>query len=124
MLFSLAHCFGVRINADHNIRYNVDGFYVAKFKKTGPTPANARGGASSGEFAANSNGSKTTASGEDEMEVDKTPVEETEEGANDEFGGFDDDGDKDYMERAKRNAMRRRGLDPKALDRPKKAKKA
>ncbi|KAH8836887.1 rRNA (cytosine-C5-)-methyltransferase nop2 [Pyricularia oryzae] len=104
--------------------YNVDGFYVAKFKKTGPTPANARGGASSGEFAANSNGSKTTASGEDEMEVDKTPVEETEEGANDEFGGFDDDGDKDYMERAKRNAMRRRGLDPKALDRPKKAKKA
>jgi ribosomal RNA methyltransferase Nop2 len=95
--------------------YNVDGFFVAKFQKIGPTPGNA--------VLANGRKDKEAASAkaavdenEDEV-IDKTPIagdggdkEET-----DDFGGFDDDADEDYMERAKRNAMRRRGLDPRAL---------
>ena len=34
--------------------------------------------------------------------------------APDGFGGFDEEEDKDYMERAKKNAMRRRGFNPRA----------
>ncbi len=93
--------------------YNVDGFFVAKFQKTGPTPANA---VLANGYKDNKGPSKASgaANGEDEV-VDKTPVgAECEK--EDDFGGFDDDEDKNYMDRAKRNAMRRRGLDPKALN--------
>lgn len=97
--------------------YNVDGFFVAKFKKIGPTPANAvlapemkkqAGSHASGKAAA-------AASGETEF-VDRTPITEEAE-KDDEFGGFDESEDAEYIERAKKNAMRRRGLDPKALNR-------
>lgn len=50
---------------------------------------------------------------------DKTPASAV---ADDDFGGFDDDEDAEYIQRAKRNAMRKRGLDPKALEQPKAAK--
>jgi ribosomal RNA methyltransferase Nop2 len=58
--------------------------------------------------------------------VDKTPIvdEDAEDGqAGDDFGGFDDEEDEQFMLRAKRNAMRRRGLDPHALNKGQ-AKKA
>ncbi len=94
--------------------YNVDGFFVARLQKVGPGPVHA---------AANG-GETSTADG---AEVDKTPIaaedaenghlEDGHSGAGDDFGGFDDDEDAKYMERAKRNAMRRRGLNPKALAR-------
>ncbi|KAI3552497.1 NOL1/NOP2/sun family protein [Colletotrichum filicis] len=92
--------------------YNVDGFFVAKFQKIGPTPAKAerdRSGTSIGEV------------------VDKTPITTDDESnaggkTDDDFGGFDDDEDEEYVLKAKRNAMRRRGLDPNALSA--KAKKA
>ncbi|KAL1842092.1 hypothetical protein VTJ49DRAFT_6074 [Mycothermus thermophilus] len=93
--------------------YNVDGFFVAKFKKIGPTPQN----------AVLANGKKDAeapkAADEDDV-IDKTPIgaEEGEKREGDDFGGFDDEEDADYMERAKRNAMRRRGLDPRALKKP------
>ncbi|KAL2176068.1 NOL1/NOP2/sun family-domain-containing protein [Thermothelomyces heterothallicus CBS 202.75] len=91
--------------------YNVDGFFVAKFKKIGPTPPNAvlANGKKDKDAAA------TKAAGEEEV-IDKTPVgvEEAEK-EKDDFGGFDDEEDANYIERAKRNAMRRRGLDPRAL---------
>ncbi|KJZ80374.1 hypothetical protein HIM_00224 [Hirsutella minnesotensis 3608] len=88
--------------------YNVDGFYVAKFKKIGPTPAKAssRDDAEAGGAAANI--------------IDKTPIATDEEEAamaakgGDDFGGWDDDEDKEYMEKGRRNAMRRRGLDPRS----------
>ena len=32
----------------------------------------------------------------------------------DDFGGWDEDEDKEYIEKGRRNAMRRRGLDPKS----------
>ncbi|KAJ6441946.1 S-adenosylmethionine-dependent methyltransferase superfamily domain-containing protein [Purpureocillium lavendulum] len=91
--------------------YNVDGFYVAKFHKFGPTPPKAS--ASADRAAAN-------ADREDGAEViDKTPISDvdSDKGANgkdDDFGGWDEDEDKEYMEKGRRNAMRRRGLDPRS----------
>jgi ribosomal RNA methyltransferase Nop2 len=84
--------------------YNVDGFFVSKFKKTGPSPK----------------GSGQTNGGvkreEDELDVDKRPVPETEEEAEkeDEFGGFDEEEDEIYLERARRKMLRRKGIDPRA----------
>jgi ribosomal RNA methyltransferase Nop2 len=97
----------------------MDGFFVAKFHKMGPTPANA--------VLANGNGDKSgskrsgsSMNTSDHEEVDKTPIsaDEGRDTTEDEFGGFDDDEDSKYMLRAKKNAMRRRGLDPRALNQP------
>lgn len=97
--------------------YNVDGFYVAKFKKVGPTPPNLV--QDFGRSQDSSNKATQSSGGETEEEViDKTPIAADDE-QEDGFGGFDEDEDKEYMEKAKRNAMRRRGLDPKALDKGK-----
>ncbi|KAI0508341.1 NOL1/NOP2/sun family-domain-containing protein [Xylaria bambusicola] len=95
---------------------NMDGFFVAKFHKIGPTPANLiRNGAESAP--------------KQQEVIDKTPIladDKTPAQAvvDDDFGGFDDDEDAEYMQRAKRNAMRKRGLDPKALEKPKAKTKA
>lgn len=108
--------------------YNVDGFFVAKFKKTGPTPLNAvladrsASGKASGSKSPSS--SVKAASGdeaEDEV-IDKTPIvdEDAAQDEKDDFGGFDDDEDEKYIEKGKKNAMRRRGLDPRALNKGKK----
>jgi ribosomal RNA methyltransferase Nop2 len=94
--------------------YNVDGFFVAKFKKIGPTPANAVLAPEMKKNGGSSSNNKVAA-GETEF-VDRTPITEEAE-KEDEFGGFDENADQDYIERAKKNAMRRRGLDPKALNR-------
>ncbi|KAK3335785.1 NOL1/NOP2/sun family-domain-containing protein [Cercophora scortea] len=98
--------------------YNVDGFYVAKFQKIGPTPANAvraPAGLDSNKVAKVAK-TASAAAGDDEV-VDKTPVTEEGEEPTDDFAAFDEEEDQDYITRAKRNAMRRRGLDPKALNR-------
>ncbi|ROT43537.1 NOL1/NOP2/sun family putative RNA met [Sodiomyces alkalinus F11] len=103
--------------------YNVDGFYVAKFKKIGPTPAKAvgvKGSTSSKNGVSAEAGDGAGVDGEEV--VDRTPIgaeESAVNGDDDDFGGFDDEEDTSYMEKAKRNAMRRRGLDPHALDKPK-----
>ncbi|KAI1649551.1 NOL1/NOP2/sun family putative RNA met [Daldinia loculata] len=91
--------------------YNVDGFFVAKFQKVGPTPANlVKDKPAQGASAPRA---------EEEEVIDKTPITDDKvSGQDDEFGGFDDEEDEKYMERAKRNAMRKRGLDPKALNKP------
>ena len=82
--------------------YNVDGFFVSKFKKIGPSPT-----------GATANGVKMDAS--DELDVDKRPIPETEEEAQeDDFGGWDEEEDEVYMGKAKRNMLRKKGLDPKA----------
>ncbi|TVY50308.1 25S rRNA (cytosine(2870)-C(5))-methyltransferase [Lachnellula cervina] len=84
--------------------YNVDGFFVAKFKKTGPSPAGS---------SASSNGVKNDDI--DEMDIDRRPVPETEEEEKEDiFGGWDDEEDEKYMEKAKRNLLRKKGQDPNA----------
>jgi 25S rRNA (cytosine2870-C5)-methyltransferase len=105
-------------------RENVDGFFVCKLKKTGPSP-----GASKTNGVAANNGVKSDKSaseaGDTDVEViDKTPI--TDDNGNaigeDAFGPFDEEEDAELIARAERNRLRRKGINPKAvLD--KKAKK-
>ncbi|OJD30047.1 s-adenosylmethionine-dependent methyltransferase superfamily domain-containing protein [Diplodia corticola] len=100
--------------------YNVDGFFVAKFKKIGPTPANAVSATNA------STRSYQPKQKNDETEIaDKTPITTDESGkeTEDEFGGWDDEEDQKLIERNIKSRMRRKGKDPKAVF-GKKAKKA
>lgn len=86
--------------------YNVDGFFVAKFKKLGPTPPKAAAAADDADAAPQDEPSlrPAAASGRAAATPDSA----------DDFGGWDDDEDSRYMEKGRRNAMRRRGLDPRS----------
>ena len=97
--------------------YNVDGFFVAKFKKMGPTPVNAvkaQGSAEEKRQHANgttiSNGVGTNDTDEEREAVADGPDEEN----GDEFGGFDDEEDEKVIQRGLKKQIRRKGLDPKA----------
>ena len=68
--------------------YNVDGFFVAKLKKIGPTPQPKKAAALS------------------DTELAAAAVD----GAIDEFGGFDEEADKDLLEKAQRRMKKRKGL--------------
>ncbi|KAF1829684.1 NOL1/NOP2/sun family putative RNA met [Decorospora gaudefroyi] len=95
--------------------FNVDGFFVAKFKKTGPTPPNAVGVNEASSTKTNSASAKSTPT---EVEVvDRTPIGEKDDDDEEEsdFGGFDDEEDQKYIQRAQAKAMRRKGRDPKAI---------
>ncbi|KAL4939822.1 NOL1/NOP2/sun family-domain-containing protein [Aspergillus oleicola] len=105
-------------------RENVDGFFVCKLKKIGPTPVQKPG---EKDATASTNGTRTksttpTTDGSDSDIVDKTPL--TEDGDEGEgFGPFDENGeeDKERILRAERNRLRRKGLNPKGvLNKPKK----
>ncbi|KAG6125709.1 hypothetical protein E4U12_007053 [Claviceps purpurea] len=90
--------------------YNVDGFYVAKFKKIAASPVK------SGASTKDHQGQQRDDSAENVV-IDRTPIstEEDERAEKkDDFGGWDDEEDKAYMEKGRKNAMRRRGLDPKS----------
>ncbi|KKA27686.1 hypothetical protein TD95_002750 [Thielaviopsis punctulata] len=93
--------------------YNVDGFYVAKFEKFAATPAKAAA-------------ARVDALETEVTEDDKAPIvdedggfavqvgKKNEEKEDDGFGGFDEEEDIKIIEKARRNAMRRRGFDPRA----------
>lgn len=87
--------------------YNVDGFFVAKFKKTGPTKEGPQNGAA--------NGVADEINGHAER-VDKTPISADEDGEDDVFGGWDDDEDEKYIERARKKQLRKKGRDPRTLN--------
>ncbi|GAW25797.1 putative tRNA (cytosine-5-)-methyltransferase ncl1 protein [Rosellinia necatrix] len=96
---------------------NLDGFYVAKFQKIGPTPASLI------------KDKVESTQKEREEVIDKTPILGDDKApsqpvAGGDFGGFDEEEDTEYIQRAKRNAMRKRGLDPKSLEKPKAQDKA
>ncbi|RPB26234.1 NOL1/NOP2/sun family putative RNA met [Terfezia boudieri ATCC MYA-4762] len=76
--------------------YNVDGFFVAKFKKIGPSPV---------KGAKAEKNEKTVEGGEEDGE-------ETEEGGK--FAGFDEAEDKVWLEKGQREMKKRKGLDPRA----------
>ena len=85
--------------------YNVDGFFVAKFKKSGPTKATAgaNGVPNGTQFGIDSNGENGKVSPGD------AALEEE-----DDFGGWNDEEDQEYIERAKRQLLRKKGLNPKS----------
>ena len=92
--------------------YNVDGFYVAKLKKTGPTPENAVRAQGSKEAKDHSR----TNDDDDDFVAPEEIIEEVDEEdmEEDTFGGFDDEEDAEIIERNLHKQMRRKGLDPKA----------
>lgn len=88
--------------------YNVDGFFVSKFKKLGPSPGlTAKDGFHNG-----------VRNGKDTGMIDKTPTTTTtsNEDAEEPFGGFDDSEDEKYMQKARRNRLRRKGIDHRAVN--------
>ena len=87
--------------------YNVDGFFVSKFRKTRPSP-----GKGAVDISARTNGS--TKIDADAEFVDQTPIPEKEGEDEEGFGGFDDEADAEYIERARKSRLRRKGIDPKA----------
>ena len=115
-------------------RFNVDGFFVCKLRKTGPS-SKAQGGP-------NSNGAADIADNIDAQGVvhvangDSTPAgsgkkgrgeagkpaldddDDADEG-DDNFGGFHDEEDEALIERAQRSMDRKKGRDPRAHKRPK-----
>ncbi|KAK4692116.1 25S rRNA (cytosine2870-C5)-methyltransferase, partial [Lecanoromycetidae sp. Uapishka_2] len=86
--------------------YNVDGFFVSKFKKMGPSP-----GASVKDDVAD--GAKH---GGAVKTLDENPVATEDEQQEGTFGGFEDSEDEKYIEKAKRNRLRRKGIDPRAVN--------
>jgi len=108
-------------------RENVDGFYVCKLKKTGPTPVvkPTDDTASARDRRRPARASSQAASSDDE--IDKTPIVDEDGAAMDfeggAFGPFEETEDADRIARAERNRLRRKGLNPKAvLNKPKKTK--
>ena len=89
-------------------KYNVDGFFVSKFKKVGPS---VQAPATNGTGASMDKGGESSF-----VEVDKRPLTESDEDVADEdgFGGWDDEEDDAYVERARRKQMKKRGIDPRA----------
>ena len=86
--------------------YNVDGFFVSKFKKTGPSPnMSTKEGVADGAKNSDSLGMTDTMPIETDLGDEELP-----------FGGFDDSEDERYMEKAKKNRLRRKGVDPKAVN--------
>lgn len=87
-------------------KYNIDGFFVSKFRKTGPSsPAIVK----SQDHTAVSN---HEANGEDGINRDGAGPDEQQKN-DDLFGDFNDAKDEVYIERALRRHLKRKGLDPK-----------
>jgi ribosomal RNA methyltransferase Nop2 len=93
-------------------RENVDGFFVCKLKKTGPTPAKVMAGGGGG-----SNGKATweeTLADGDDGKVNRSSKDED---AKDDFGGFDSAEDDKYLAKAEKKWLKKRGLDPRVVER-------
>jgi ribosomal RNA methyltransferase Nop2 len=110
-------------------RENVDGFYVCKLKKTGPTPvAKPTDDTTSSADRHPRRASSKASTTDDEEVIDKTPIVDENGAAMDfeggAFGPFEEgDEDKERIARAERNRLRRKGLNPKGvLNKPKKTK--
>lgn len=82
-------------------KYNVDGFFVCKLRKLGPSRAGKNGTGESDAKYHESRSDVTLA-----PDVDNEPVP---------FGGFDEEEDEELIARAEKRRLRRKGIDPKAV---------
>lgn len=92
--------------------FNVDGFFVAKFKKTGPTPAAAVLPQGSAEEKKQHKNAKVEA--EEDVYVHQDVVEGDEDKEESAFAEFDDEEDELLIERGLKKNLKRKGIDPKA----------
>ena len=90
-------------------RENVDGFFVCKLKKIGPSPTNVNVAVASGIA---SSGSKVKANGEAATVNGHDKEDSTFINGADDFGGFDSAEDDKYIVNAERKWLRSKGLDP------------
>ncbi|KAL8689066.1 MAG: hypothetical protein Q9218_005174 [Villophora microphyllina] len=87
-------------------KYNVDGFFVAKMRKVGPSPVSKIGDVN-GEGIMDQN---LAVGIEDKAPIATDEARDGEDG----FGGFDEEEDEIIIERARRQRLRRKGLNPRA----------
>lgn len=96
-------------------KYNVDGFFVSKLQKIGPSPvgqAAMNGSKAAGKDFGSEDGLQGTGEAVSNGGLDNQVG--VEQNGDDEFGGFDNSEDEKYIERALRRRMRRKGIDPRA----------
>jgi 25S rRNA (cytosine2870-C5)-methyltransferase len=86
-------------------RENVDGFFVCKLQKTGPSPSSA--------MPTNGAVESPKASRSTEMSVSKTKETSPSTQMEDDFGGFDSEEDKKYISNAERRRLKKKGVNPK-----------
>lgn len=87
-------------------RENVDGFFVCKLRKIGPSP--------SGTSVATGIVGSAKATREPETMVNGSGKTGGVTASEDEFGGFDSEEDKEYIASAERKRLKRKGVDPKS----------
>ena len=87
-------------------KYNVDGFFVSKLRKFGPSP-----GGLSGPLQGKQKDGQDIGDFEGD---DKEPIKDNEIEEEDIFGGWDEEEDEVYLEHAKRRQLKRKGINPKA----------
>ena len=85
---------------------NVDGFFVCKLRKIGPSPT-----ATTSAVAA-TNGATAAASKSDKAVKSDRSADESEVPEDDAFANFDDEADQEVMRREERKRLRKKGLDP------------
>ncbi|MCJ1412444.1 rRNA (cytosine-C5-)-methyltransferase nop2 [Ptychographa xylographoides] len=86
-------------------KYNVDGFFVSKLRKMGPSPADA----GHNSLALGGSGIEATVSVDD-----KALIRDEDGDGEGGFGGWNEEEDEAYIEKAKRRKLKRKGIDPKA----------
>lgn len=89
-------------------RENVDGFFVCKLKKTGPTPKQSE--LVNGTAA--SQPETPIVNGETKLTTSGTGKESSAVALDDDFGGFDDREDAEIIQRAEKKWRKSKGLDP------------
>ncbi|KIV91919.1 ribosomal RNA small subunit methyltransferase B [Exophiala mesophila] len=90
-------------------RENVDGFFVCKLKKTGPLPK------ATGQSNGTAEGEAETTVRVSEQKASTNGASSGEAEADDDFGGFDDEGDQEIIARAEKKWRKSHGLDPRAV---------
>lgn len=110
-------------------KYNIDGFFVCKLKKLGPlrhtggqngTSTTAAEAAAGGELKKNidpsSNSDGTLLASDADVANGNANEKEDENGDGEiPFGGFNDEEDEEYIARAEKRRLRRKGINPKGV---------